>query len=472
MKGQASYDDSVNHSSFLFANYWSLLARQSSVIIQYLIVVWFALSPVVSFYFRYPTEKSLITFDRAILALITSLILFIWYKKIKSRALPLKITATKFELVWSLLTIIAIVSAVAMSNNFSTATKTAIDVFLLPLIVFRLARYHFDLADNKRLLMIAAMFIGVILFITGFYEMATGANLFPYQGSAIVREGEIRVNGPFSSDSSYAGISLLIALFMLAAPKMLRIKMDGSAQFIYLCSLGAALIACLLPVFRTVALALALCWAGFEVLKRRNRESKDEGGSSGNAPRKSKNGMILAGMALIALLSFSVIFISLLSAERLTSLYNVYGRLATWNAAVSIISENWLAGVGLNNYRDYIDQKYLTADQLEDAVGEVRAARSPHSNILWIAAELGITGFALYLAANVFIFLHGYRMLRSSATEQQRAIAAGYLALATAYTIVGLTLTSGAYSDLNLYLFFLLGLLSGEFRRKQCSDLL
>jgi hypothetical protein len=72
----------------------------------------------------------------------------------------------------------------------------------------------------------------------------------------------------------------------------------------------------------------------------------------------------------------------------------------------------------------------------------------------------------LYLAANVFIFVLGYKLLRDSRTTGQRIASACYLAIAAAYTIVGLTLTSGAYSDLNLYFFFLLGLLSGEARNQ------
>lgn len=466
MKEHASHYDSMDRRSFLPAYYSSLIARHSSVITRRLLIFWFALSPLASFYLRYPAERSLITFDRLILALAAGLILFKWYNQTRSDGLHQSIVATKFEITWLLLAVVAVLSASGMSNNFGTAAKTAIDAFLLPLLVFRLARYHLDLGDERRLLLIAAMFLGFAFFITGAYEMVTGANLFAYQGSAIVREGEIRVNGPFSSDSSYAGISLLITLFLLAAPKILRVKMDGSAQFIYLCSLGAALASCLLPVFRTIALALALCWAGFEVLKRWGRESKADSkfNASEKMPLKSGNALILAGVFLIAILTCGVIFISLLSADRLTSFYNVYGRLATWTAAVKIVAENLTTGVGLNNYRDYIDLKYQTADQLEDAVGEIRAARSPHSNLLWIAAELGICGLALYLAANVFIFLPGYRMLRNSRTAQQRIASACYLALAAAYTMVGLTLTSGAYSDLNLYFFFLLGLLSREAR--------
>lgn len=456
MKDQASFGESVNRQSSVRHDYSSLTARYSSVIASRMLIAWLALSPLASFYFRYPAERSLITFDRAALIFIAALFFLGWYRGTQAGNRFHQIAATKFELLWLILTTVALLSAVAISNNLGTATKTAIDAFLLPLVAFRLARYHLDLRDNRTILLTAAAFLSFVLFITGTYEMLTGVNLFPYSGSDIMREGEIRVNGPFSSDSSLAGISLLIALFLLAAPKVLRVRMDGSAQFIYLCSLISALIAALLPVFRIIAIALAIGWTGYEILRRQGRESS----ATRKLPNRSRRVQVLAGLAMIATLALSVMFISLLSPDRLTSLYNVYGRLATWTAAARIAAENPMTGVGLNNYGDYIAQRYETADQLADAVGEIRAARSPHSNTLWVATELGVAGLALYLAANLFVFLMGLRMLRNSETSHQRAAAASFLAIAAAYTIVGLTLTSGAYSDLNLCFFFLIGLLS------------
>jgi hypothetical protein len=82
---------------------------------------------------------------------------------------------------------------------------------------------------------------------------------------------------------------------------------------------------------------------------------------------------------------------------------------------------------------------------------------------LWIAAELGSVAFVLYLIANVYILRMGLSALRRRAGRERRAAAACYLALAAAYWIPGLTLSSGVYSELNLYLFFLLGLLARTF---------
>jgi hypothetical protein len=77
-------------------------------------------------------------------------------------------------------------------------------------------------------------------------------------------------------------------------------------------------------------------------------------------------------------------------------------------------------------------------------------------------AELGLIGFSLYLASNIYLFLIGYRALKGARNENERVAAISFLAIVAAYWIPGLTLASGYYSDLNFYLFFMLGVLSNK----------
>jgi len=76
-----------------------------------------------------------------------------------------------------------------------------------------------------------------------------------------------------------------------------------------------------------------------------------------------------------------------------------------------------------------------------------------------VAAVLGLAALALYLAASLYLFFMGWRAMKGHDSARGRAAAACYLALLAAYWIPGLTLASGYYSDLNLYFFFMLGLL-------------
>jgi hypothetical protein len=119
-----------------------------------------------------------------------------------------------------------------------------------------------------------------------------------------------------------------------------------------------------------------------------------------------------------------------------------------------------LFGVGLCNYPDTFGVEYTEQALLIEQASELVVANSPHSNALWIAAELGFLALAVYIIANIYLFMMGCRALIRGSDWQARASAACFVALVLAYSIPGLALASGAYSDLNLYFLFTLGLLS------------
>jgi O-antigen ligase len=167
-------------------------------------------------------------------------------------------------------------------------------------------------------------------------------------------------------------------------------------------------------------------------------------------------------LALVAVFAIIATLGQAINSERISDPRNVFGRLATWEAAARIALDNPLTGVGLANYTDHFRQKYRWEDESVETVLQARAADSPHSNLLWIAAELGVVTALLYVAANIFLFLIGWRALSRARGGPERAAAMGFLSLLVAYWITGITLASGYYSDLNLYLFFMLGLLSNK----------
>jgi O-antigen ligase len=153
--------------------------------------------------------------------------------------------------------------------------------------------------------------------------------------------------------------------------------------------------------------------------------------------------------------------------RRLASPRNFYGRIATWQTAARIALENPLAGVGLTNYSDYFDVIFSDWQHQDvDWVGDIRAIETPHSNFLWIAAELGVTGFAPYLLAHGYLLLMGMGAVKRAGNRQQLVAGGGLLALLAAYTIPGLTLQSGFYWDLNLYYFIMIGLLANIFSER------
>ncbi|HXG65974.1 MAG TPA: O-antigen ligase family protein [Blastocatellia bacterium] len=423
-----------------------------------LLIAWFALTPIASFFVRVPLEKSLLTFDRIVFACLPLALIFNFLKRrrtVETNAplppgppAPLQRKVSRFEIAWAMLAALAAASVLMKSADIGYSFKIAIDSFWLPLIAFHVARYHFDIKNRGRLFLLATIALALFLFAAGAYEFITGNNLFQYKGSELIREGERRVNGPFASDSSYAIICLLLAVFLRFAPRFLRVRLDAGARLVYGGALVAAVAGALLSTFRAVALAILVCWVILEAAGRKDWQ------------RVTVNAVAVAVMVLTLLGGLALLAPRSSLAERLTNPRNAVGRLVTWSAAVEIAAANPVFGVGLMNYRDYFTQAYSGRGRsFLETTFDTNIANTPHSNLLWIAAELGVGAFALYVIANVCLLLMGYRAWRRAYDGRGRTAAGCYLALLAAYWIPGLTLASGVYSDLNLYFFFLLGLL-------------
>ena len=434
--------------------------------LETLLLTWFFLTPFASYFFRFPTDQSLITFDRAVLAIVALLLLLRYFAPREARRPA--ILVTKFELAWALLSALVLVSAIAQSNNTGFALRIAVDAFALPLVAFHAARYQINLRGQQRLLFFATVALAFFLFLTGIYEYRTGVNLFAYKGSEIFRDGELRINGPFLSDPSYAIICLLVTLFLRLLPRLLQLKFDRSGRLVYGSALAASAVATLLPLFRTVAFTLVFCWLLIEVLLLLQARR--------GAPGRLRHTLVsffrarrigiyaIAGVLLVVgFTAWQEVGGGTSLARRLTSARNVYGRLATWQTAARIALENPIFGVGLTNYTEYFDQKFSDWRQQRDALADTRAANTPHSNFLWMAAEFGIAGLLLYLLAFLYLAFLGLRLAKEGATPSQALAGGGVLILLIAYTIPGLTLQSGAYWDLNLYFFFMLGLLANNY---------
>lgn len=438
--------------------------------VQTVLVTWFATAPLASFYFRFPVDRSIVTYNRLVFALVVVMLLVkTGYSALTtepaSEASPHRCASThrasfsvsKFEIAWVLLSVLALASALARSNNVAYAARIAIDTFWLPLVAFHLARNYLDLRKSGRLLLLGGIFLALFLFATGAFELATGTDLFAYKGSDLVREGERRVNGPFAADSSFAIICLILFLFLLAAPKLFRVRFDRTGKLVYLGAVAGVALGALLPAFRTVALALVV--SGIVLLWLKEHPNHRSSILRTAARRGLPLGALLVTI-LIALVGWIATSTPLPGGDRLTDARSAYGRLASWQGAAEIVLDNPVLGVGLANYADYYDATHYYAEEPPEEVLETKAGDSPHSNVLWIGAELGLTGLALYIAANVYLFLKGWRAVKGARDSRQRLAASCLLAIVAAYWISGLTLSSGYYSDLNLYFLFLAGALS------------
>lgn len=439
----------------------------ASVTIQAILLGWFATTPIASFFIRYPLDRSIVTYNRLVFGLLVLVLLLEWRAELRESAPAAAFSSSgranfllsKFEIAWALLALLAFASAMGLSNHVASATRIAIDTFWLPLLAFHFARKHLDLRTGGRWLLLGCMTLALVLFSTGVFELSTGIDLFRYKGAELVREGERRVNGPFASDSSLAIICLMLFLFLQTAPGLLRLRFDRAGKLVYACATGAAALGALLSLFRTVAFALVVCW-----FAQRWAAHRDPGRLS---LRDDLRRVLPIGALMIVILmvlgGLLATMAPSISGGRLADPRSAFGRLATWQAAAETAIENPIFGVGLANYSEHYDASHYYSDEPAEEVLDTKAANSPHANLLWIASELGLPALVLYVTANLYLFLMGWRALKRAVDRQQRIAARCFLALAVAYWLPGLTLASGYYSDLNLYFLFLLGALSTRF---------
>jgi hypothetical protein len=444
------------------------------------LLAWFAATPLASFVVRYPTDRSILTFNRAVFGLLVVVLLSRWVREayinveIDSNARaeapsPVRDTSisrrfgfslSKFELAWAALATLALLSSILTAGNVGSATRIAIDTFWLPLAAFHFGKNYFNVQRRGRVFLLVCIALALFFFASGAFEFATGIDLFRYKGSQIVREGERRVNGPFAADSSFAIICLMLFVFLRAAPRLFRLRLDRTARLIYMGGLASAALGALLPLFRAVAIALVVCWILLTWLALGdNRKSL----TMRRQPWPRLTISSLMPVILIGLIGFVATVTPMLAGTRLTGSRTAFGRFATWQAAAEITLTNPVFGVGLGNYGEYFDQTHYYSNEPVEEVLEARAVDSPHSNVMWIGAELGLVGLVLYLTANVCLFLSGWRAFKRAEDSRRRAAAVCFIALVAAYWIPGLTLTSGYYADLNLYFFFLVGVLANRF---------
>lgn len=384
------------------------------------LLVWLLATPFAAAYLRYPYEQSVISFDRLA---VPALFLLAVYRVVKDgRSLRLGLV----ELFWGLFALYGLVDVLWRGSSVQ-ALKLAVDAFLLPCLLLVAVRGlevpHQKLLKGLIVLAIATLPIGLL-------EL-TGVDFWPFPGADLTRDGVVRPNSVYVSDNSYALISLQMALALIFWPA----KLDGRWQTARRVALLCAIVSAMLPQFRAVALAATVCitlgywvWKGWKAA---------------------------AGVGLLAVVLVSILLL-LGSTSRVADPTNLFNRLSTYNVALKIIRDHPLRGVGLGMYEDYFKAHYTTpANRLPYTQEELASLpqSTPHNNLLSVAAETGLAGFLIYTLAVLAPFLQGYWFWQAN----RRALAAAIWSLWLGYQIVGMTLTSGYYSDANLFLLFLHG---------------
>lgn len=400
---------------------------------------WLAFFPIADYLVRYPEQQAIITFARVVVMLLGFGVVARLIKNEKIR-----LNLGWFEISWALFAFYALADCV-LQGNFSLSTlRTAVDSFIVPLILFVIVRYCLDLKKISNKIFIGLVILAYLIFPVGVYELLTGVDLLVYPGGQLLFDGRIRPNGPFLSDHSYALISLILGLTLIYWPKVANIIVPPKYKKLWYGAIISAFLAALIPQFRAVMLVMVVCLALGQYLI--------SGWRTLIKPFAIILLLIIAATPAWLLLSNTSFY-----QQRIADPANFSSRVKTYKRALEVAQSNPM-GVGLGNYENYFNKRWTTEERPEKAqLGEI-AQSTPHSNFLSVLAELGIIGFLLYLIAHIALVYVAWKAIRYSGHTSGVAV----ILLVIAYTGVGFTLTSGYYYDLNLFFFCCLGMLLGR----------
>lgn len=112
--------------------------------------------------------------------------------------------------------------------------------------------------------------------------------------------------------------------------------------------------------------------------------------------------------------------------RRVGNLPNIYGRFATWSAAIQEGIKDPIFGIGLNNLRNFLAESTAR-------FGDERSYSTVHNSFLAIFTELGVIGLITYMGIAVSIIRKGFNLYRTGLHARDRWRGVALIALMAAY---------------------------------------
>jgi O-antigen ligase len=155
---------------------------------------------------------------------------------------------------------------------------------------------------------------------------------------------------------------------------------------------------------------------------------------------------MIAGMVLLAGMGFLVFKrqAPAVFEYRVSDPSNIYSRIAQQRQTLDLFLTHPIGGVG---WGDYMDVAYDSSDVTYNGV---TSAGSAHNTLGAILVETGLAGFLPFVVAQ-FLLLRAFWRLRRRGSRDARLASTIFLYVFLSYWITGVSLTSGYYSDVNMW---------------------
>jgi len=398
------------------------------------IMAWVLIFPLGYYFLTFPKERPVFTLDRAIVGLVFVAIAF----RAGRLTTPLPQGLKQAGIAWSLFLAGALISLRHVDNPLGR-TKELLDTFAIPGVLAWYVIRNFNLRQNLSKLHVLACLMAIYVAAIGLVELKTGQDLLPISAGIFLVEdtGLNRPNGPFATNNSFALVGLVTLLLVVFLRRTIGHRMTAWQRLLHCAGVFSAVTIAVTPLFRSILITLILI-----VLLEFFRASKP-------------SSRVFAVAALLLGISGLLWFKKLapdMFEYRVSDPSDVYARIAQQKQTVEMFLANPVSGVG---WGEYNRAAYSFSDVSYNGVYSVGAA---HNTLGAILAETGILGVVSFIAAQFLLFRFCWR-LRRSGTHDAILTSNFLVYVFLAYWITGVSLTSGYYSDINMWYLFVLAVL-------------
>lgn len=396
------------------------------------LLLWVASFPLGYYFLSFPRDQALITLDRLTVGVL--LVGMCLAPNQKSLRLPKDILYA--GALWGCFALATFLSMAGGVTNPMFSFKLTLDGFVLPAIVGWCVVRNFDVRKHLAGVHALTCLMIVPVALAGAVEMATGTDVLPLPGAGLYyAAGILRPNGPFVSNDSFALIGLVTFCFLLFLRRALGSQAPEWQRLLHAVGLGCALATALMPLFRSVMIALLIVVL-LDLYFFRS---------------------VLKLAVVAAALSCAVAGLVVVSV-RAPEVYrdrsegsNVYSRIGQQMQTLGLFGLSPWIGVGIGNFVNVAELR----SQSMRSFGGYESVNYPHNNLGAILSETGVAGFVPYVASNAWLLVVFWKLNRLG-TPPARLVWIAFLCVFLSYWINGMSLTAGYYSDLNLWYMFVL----------------
>ena len=402
-------------------------------------LLWVGLFPLGYYFLTFPRQGSIITFDRVAVGMMTLALAFC--PRHKRTAIPAALR--NCALAWCAFLVASLLSLISVGDIWGPV-RMWVEVLVFPAILGWYVVACFPVRRYLRLLHVLTCIAAIYSAAIGVAEVVLGADLLPLPGAGDTFAGGrdllvLRVNGPYLTNNSYGLIGLVAFCLIWFLRSAMGDQIPRWQRLLHAVGLTAALASAMLPLFRSIFLTVVV-FVILELLRKLTRKQ------------------MIVRVGLLALMGIGLLAamtsVPELFEERVSSSGNIYARIAQQKQNLQLFFDHPLLGVGLDNF----NVAATTNTMARTSYGDIAALDYPHSNLGAVLAETGLLGF-LPFVASIALLVSAFWKLRRSTFPDGKLAWTFFMYVFLSYWISGLALTSGYYSDLNLWYVFSLAVI-------------